>query len=82
MPQDAKAYNAVKHRLTPLISEGMDVSPMRVGTREHGGVWSQTHVMVRLADLERLFSELRRLRGENREITEATKGRGGRLKPL
>lgn len=74
MSQDAKAYNAVKYRLAPLIADGMDVSPMREGTREHGGAWSKTHVMVRLADLERLFKELRQLR-ENKKITEAPKGR-------
>jgi hypothetical protein len=56
-PKQDKAYDAVQARLEPLVQEGVNVSPMRIGTREHGAEWSQKYVMVELADLERLFHE-------------------------
>jgi hypothetical protein len=60
--QDERTYEAVKARLDPLTREGVDVSPMRIGTREHGAEWSLKYVKVGLADLERLFNEAQQLR--------------------
>ena len=62
MSQADKAYNTVKARLEPLTKEGVNVSPMRIGTREHGAEWSKKYVMVELADLELLFKEAMQLR--------------------
>jgi hypothetical protein len=62
MPEEDKAYKTVKSRLDPLVKEGVNVSPMRVGTREHGAEWSQKYVMVELADLELLFAEAMKAR--------------------
>jgi hypothetical protein len=61
-PKQDKAYDAVKSRLEPLVQEGVNVSPMRIGTREHGAEWSQKYVMVELADLERLFRDATQLK--------------------
>ncbi len=61
-PKQDKAYDAVKSRLEPLVQEGVNVSPMRIGTREHGAEWSQKYVMVELGDLERLFREATQLK--------------------
>jgi hypothetical protein len=69
-PKD-KAYNAVKTRLDPLLKAGVNVSPMRIGTREHGAEWSQKFVMVELADLELLFKEAMQARGSQPKKSES-----------
>lgn len=73
-PKQDKAYDTVKSRLEPLVQEGVNVSPMRIGTREHGAEWSQKYVMVELADLERLFREATQLK-------QAQSKRGASFRP-
>lgn len=62
MTDDERTYEAIKARLDPLIRDGVDVSPMRTGSREHGAEWSLTYMRVNLANLERLFGEAAQLR--------------------
>jgi hypothetical protein len=72
MANDERRYEGVKARLDPLIRDGVDVSPMRIGTREHGAEWSLKYVKVSLADLERLFSEAMQARQLKRSGTGRT----------